>query len=167
MDIANTEQIVARAHPDWRRIAIIMLCLVGIGVSGYLGWTKLANVTVQCMGIGGCEEVNASRWGSIIVPVGPAPGLVIPTALLGTAMYVTLLALALVPLVPSLGRLHALAGQAAFGIAFAGVLYSAYLTYIEINVLRNICPWCVASAVAVTLICILAYPRQDRDAEDE
>lgn len=167
MDIANTDEISSRAGMGWRRITLVVLCLVGIGVSGYLGWTKLANVEVQCMGIGGCEEVNASRWGSIIVPVGPAPGLVIPTALLGTAMYVTLLVLTLVPFVPALGRLHTLAGQAAFGIAFAGVLYSAYLTYVEIDILRKICPWCVASAVTVTLICILAFPRPDRDAGDE
>ena len=166
MDIANTEKIAARTNPDWRRIALIVLCLVGIGVSGYLGWTKLANVTVQCMGIGGCEEVNASRWGSIIVPVGPDPGLIIPTALLGTAMYITLLALTLVPFVPALGRLHTLAGQAAFGIAFAGVLYSAYLTYVEIFLIKEICPWCVTSAVTVTLICILCYPWQSQDAEE-
>jgi uncharacterized membrane protein len=166
MDSANTEKIAARTNPDWRRIALIVLCLVGIGVSGYLGWTKLANVTVQCMGIGGCEEVNASRWGSIILPIGPAPGLVIPTALLGTAMYVTLLALTLVPFVAALGRLHSLAGQAAFGVAFAGVLYSAYLTYVEIFLIKEICPWCVTSAVTVTLICILCYPRQSQDAEE-
>ena len=48
--------------------------------------------------------------------------------------------------------LRTLADQAIFGIAFAGVLYSAYLTYIELFVLRKICPWCVASAAIVTLI---------------
>lgn len=162
MSLAKTETTRARPATDWRRAALILLCLAGIAVSGYLTWTKLTNTTPQCLGIGGCEEVSASRWGSIIVPVGPAPGIVIPTALLGTAMYVTLLALVLLPL----GRLRSLADQAVFGIAFAGVLYSAYLTYIEIFVLRKICPWCVASAVIVTLICILAFPRQAEEADD-
>jgi uncharacterized membrane protein len=166
MDIASTEQAPARTSLDWRRVTLIVLCLVGIGVSGYLAYTKLSGAQVQCMGIGGCEEVSASRWGSIIVPIGPAPGLIIPTALLGTAMYVTLLALTLVPLIPALGRLQTLAGQAAFGIAFAGVLYSAYLTYVEIDILHKVCPWCVASAVTVTLICIMSYPRQSRDLEE-
>jgi uncharacterized membrane protein len=38
------------------------------------------------------------------------------------------------------------------------VVYSAYLTYIELFVLYKICPWCVISAVCVTLIWLLAWP---------
>lgn len=36
-----------------------------------------------------------------------------------------------------------------FGISLAGVLYSAYLTYVEIAVLHAICPFCVLSAVVL------------------
>ncbi len=43
-----------------------------------------------------------------------------------------------------------------FGLSLAGTLYSAYLTYIEVAVIHQICPYCVTSAVVITLICILS-----------
>jgi uncharacterized membrane protein len=50
-----------------------------------------------------------------------------------------------------------------FGISLAGVLYSAYLTYVEIYVLRAICPYCVVSAVVLVLLLALATTRLVRD----
>jgi uncharacterized membrane protein len=34
-------------------------------------------------------------------------------------------------------------------VALMGVLFSVYLTYLELFVIRAICQWCVASAVVV------------------
>jgi uncharacterized membrane protein len=34
-------------------------------------------------------------------------------------------------------------------VALIGVLFSAYLTYLELFVIRAICQWCVASAIVV------------------
>jgi uncharacterized membrane protein len=42
-----------------------------------------------------------------------------------------------------------------FGAALIGVLYSAYLTYIEAYVLLAWCYWCVGSAVIMTAIWVL------------
>jgi uncharacterized membrane protein len=36
--------------------------------------------------------------------------------------------------------------------AAVGVLFSAWLTYLELGVIHAICIWCVTSAVIVTLI---------------
>ena len=36
-----------------------------------------------------------------------------------------------------------------FGLTLAGVLYSAYLTYIELFVISAICPFCVLSALCL------------------
>ena len=36
--------------------------------------------------------------------------------------------------------------------AAVGVLFSAWLTYLELRVIHAICIWCVTSAVVVTLI---------------
>lgn len=37
-----------------------------------------------------------------------------------------------------------------------GVLYSAYLTYLELFVIHEICPWCVASALVMVALFVLA-----------
>jgi len=46
-----------------------------------------------------------------------------------------------------------------FGLALAGVLYYAYLTYVEVAVLRAICIWCVLSALITVAIFGLAVVR--------
>ena len=36
-----------------------------------------------------------------------------------------------------------------------GFGFSAYLTYLELNVIHAICQWCVASAILMTALAIL------------
>lgn len=43
----------------------------------------------------------------------------------------------------------------AMGIALAGTLYSAYLTYLELFVIHAICQWCVTSASLVTALLLV------------
>ena len=45
---------------------------------------------------------------------------------------------------------------AIFGFSLMGVLYSAYLTYLELFVIYAICRWCVASAVIMAVFFILS-----------
>lgn len=146
------------ARLGWRRAAIAVFALVGIYVAGYLLWAKYSGTAVQCFGIGECEAVSASRWGEFVLPFGPPGGTHIPISWPGLALYLTLLALALVPPFVAGGRWRVPSGQAIFALAFAGVVYSAYLTYIELFVLFKICPWCVASATCITLIWLLSWP---------
>jgi uncharacterized membrane protein len=42
------------------------------------------------------------------------------------------------------------------GISLVGVLYSVYLTYIELYVIFAICPYCVLSAIVLTLMLIVS-----------
>ena len=48
---------------------------------------------------------------------------------------------------------------AVFGLALTGTLYSAYLTSLELAVIHAICPYCVISALLVTLLLVLALIR--------
>ena len=110
-----------------------------------------ATTAALCTGAGGCETVNTSPYSTIAG---------IPVALLGMGAYVAIGALAFLSTreaFPERGRRGALAEQAhlaVFGLSLAGVLYSAYLTYLEIFVIRAICPWCVVSALIMTAIWI-------------
>jgi uncharacterized membrane protein len=50
-----------------------------------------------------------------------------------------------------------------FGISFAGVLFSAYLTYIEVAVLHAICPYCILSAIVMVILLALTITRLVRN----
>jgi uncharacterized membrane protein len=136
----------------WLSLALMLL---GLGVSAYLSWTKLSGNTAACGPIGDCESVNNSRYAQI-------GG--VPIALFGALGYLALLAALVIEV-----RWRSFSGAArlaAFGVSLVGTLYSAYLTYIEVAVLRAICPYCVVSAIAMTVILILCVLRL-RAAEAE
>jgi uncharacterized membrane protein len=135
----------------WLRRASIALGVIGLIVAAYLVYIKYNPSSALCTNAGDCEAVNASRWSEING---------IPVAAFGAAAYLFLLGVLLFEnrhaLLQSWGPL------AVFGAALAGTLYSGYLTYIEIAVIHKICPYCVTSAVVMTLIFILSIPRLRR-----
>ena len=128
--------------------ASMVLAIVGLTDAAYLSWVKLANATASCSNIGDCELVNTSRFSEI-------GG--IPIAALGAAAYLAIVAL--------LGAERWLPDRSnsirigVFGIALAGTLYSAYLTYVEVAILRAICPLCVLSAVVISALLVLSIFR--------
>jgi uncharacterized membrane protein len=126
-----------------RRLEWSGLVLAGIGFldSAYLTWVKLFGGTIACAGFGDCETVNNSIYSEI-------GG--IPIAVLGAGAYLVVLLLIFMML-----RRRSLSDNlslALFGMTLVGVLYSAYLTYLELAVLHAVCPFCVASAVVMTLL---------------
>ncbi|HLI28394.1 MAG TPA: vitamin K epoxide reductase family protein [Chloroflexota bacterium] len=129
-----------------RAAALVLLAALGAAIAGYLTAVHYTGAAALCTGVGGCEQVQASRFA---VAAG------VPVALWGLGLYLGLLALAAWraaagPRTPPLARL------ALFALALAGALYSAYLTYLELFVIGAICPWCVASAVVITALWALA-----------
>jgi len=127
---------------DWLGLAIPILSVVGMLVSAYLTWVHWGGSKALCSGIGDCETVNNSAYA---VVAG------IPVALLGFGMYLALFGLSMYGRRAGL-ETASMVALAVFGISLAGVLYSAYLTYIELAVIHAICPWCVSSAIMITLI---------------
>jgi len=133
---------------DWRLWLMRLLALVGLGVSGYLTWTHVTNRAIACGGSQDCDIVQQSAYSAVLG---------IPVALLGMLAYVTLLALLFLRGRPP-EAWDAYIPLAVFGISLIGVLYSAYLTYLEIYVIYAICRWCVSSAVIITAIFLLSLP---------
>lgn len=130
------------------RILALAFSILGLVVSLYLLYIKLYPAAPFCTGFGDCAAVNASVYSR----VGG-----VPVALLGALAYAALIALLL--LERKLPILRDWGVYLEFGLAFAGTLYSAYLTYIELFVIHKVCPYCVTSAVAVTLVCVLSALR--------
>jgi uncharacterized membrane protein len=135
-----------RTWPRWQGFGIPLLSFLGMLVAGYLTWLHWSGSRALCAGVGDCETVQNSPYAEVAG---------IPVALLGLGMYAALFGLALYRRRAHPEVLPAL-GLAIFGISLAGVLYSAYLTYIELAVIHAICPWCVTSAVLITLIFALS-----------
>ncbi len=131
---------------DWRLWLMRLLSMAGMGVSGYLTWAHLAGQSVACGQSRGCDIVQQSVYSE----VGG-----IPVAVLGLVAYTTLLTLTLLQ-----GRisedLDGYIPLAIFGISLIGVLYSAYLTYLELYVIYAICRWCVSSAIIIAAIFLLS-----------
>jgi uncharacterized membrane protein len=124
------------------RQAIALLALVGFFLALYL-WLHQIGVggELKC-GTGGCDTVQASRWARVLG---------IPVAAYGVAGYAAILAVALAALQPAaLERRRPALLLAA--LATGGVVFSAWLTYLELFVIRAICRWCVGSAVTITII---------------
>ena len=140
---------VVKPRVDWLRWASVALALLGAADSAYLTWVKLVKTqALFCVEGGGCDTVNNSIYSEING---------IPIAILGLGVY---LAIALLlALEDRAGALETYGPLAVFGLALTGTLYSAYLTYVELFVLRAVCPYCVASAVLITAIFILAVIR--------
>ena len=130
-----------------QRQAIALLALVGLFVALYLWLHALGfGGAIKCGASGGCETVQTSQW---------AVFLGLPVALYGVVGYLAVLIVALVALRPAGLRKRTWSVVLA-GLATAGVGFTAYLTYLELFVIHAICRWCVASAIVITLIWIVA-----------
>lgn len=124
----------------FRNLALVVT-VIGLLDSVYLTWIKLANKEAYCAGIGQCDVVNSSEYAELYG---------VPIALLGVVGYVGILILFLIENRSQYWQENS--ATFVFGITLIGVLYSAYLTYIEIAVLDAICPFCVVSAIAMVLL---------------
>ena len=134
------------------RIASIVLAAIGLVDALYLTWVKLTNSYAVCGPIGDCESVNSSRYAQI-------GG--VPIALLGAGAYLVILALLFLEARGGVWKEYG--SMVVFGISFAGVLFSAYLTYIEVAVLHAICPYCILSAIVMVILLALTITRLVRN----
>jgi uncharacterized membrane protein len=89
----------------------------------------------------------------------------VEVALIGVLGYAGLLVLSLAALQPGLaGRRWP--GTLLAGLAGIGVLFTGYLTYLELFVIHAICRWCIASGfviLAVFIVALLDLRRLPRD----
>ena len=122
------------------------LCIIGIAVAGYLTWTHLVEAEPYCGGARGCGDVQDSPYSEVVG---------IPVAVIGLMGYLVLLTLSALRsrVNPDVGFFLPVLS---FGAALIGVLYSAYLTYLEAFVIMAWCYWCVTSALIITILWILS-----------
>jgi uncharacterized membrane protein len=123
------------------RRVMIAIAVLGFAVTLYLTVVHYAGIKVICSSKGNpCEAVQTSVYSKVLG---------IPVALLGLIGYVGILGALLAP-DTEYSRIATLA-LTLFGFGFSG-----YLTYREVFTLKEICEWCVSSAIMLTLLFLLA-----------
>ena len=125
-----------------RRQALALLAVVGMLIALYLTLYKVGVIGVLSCSIGSCETVNTSKWSTLLG---------IPIAAWGLGAYVALLALAIAGSSESLEE-SATISRLLVALAGWSVLFSAWLTYLELFVIHAICIWCVTSAALWVVI---------------
>jgi uncharacterized membrane protein len=143
------------------RAAVVPIALAGMGVSAYLSFVHFAGAPLYCTSSGGCHTVQSSEYAKVAG---------VPVALLGFMLYATILTAGLANLFGS-RALAELAPFVVFGLSLSGVLYSSYLTWLELYRIHAICVWCVASAGLMAALFLasageLALSRRWSDADD-
>ncbi len=130
--------------PTW---AIPVLCVIGIGVAGYLTYVEVAQVSAVCGPVGNCNTVQQSEYTRLfgILPIG----------ILGLAGYMAIVIVWLINRLAN-GRLADLATLSLLVITTLGTLFSIYLTFLEPFIIGATCAWCLTSAVLMTLLMLIS-----------
>ena len=130
-----------------KRMLVALVALAGVFVALYLTLYKLGYIGTLACAVGSCETVQTSKWATLLgFPVGAW----------GVGYYLAVLALALLGLTgrftDSLRLSDVLVAITAFGL-----LFSIWLTYLELFVIHAICQWCVVSAVLAAILFVLSW----------
>lgn len=132
------------------RMSAAFLSLAGLFISGYLYLYKIGRIGSLACGTGGCETVQLSPWSRFA-------GLEV--SLIGVLGYAGLLAMSLASLQAGGRQWPIRAIAVAAGI---GVVFTLYLTYLELFIIHAICRWCIASGVIIVAIFVAALLDQRR-----
>lgn len=131
---------------------IPLLAVLGLGVSAYLAYVEITHVAAVCGPVGECNAVQSSQYAQIAG---------IPVAVLGLINYVGVLVLWAMQR-SGTGKWARPAALALLGLTIFGLLFSIYLTLLEIFVIHAVCMWCLTSAIITALIMLVVVVQLTR-----
>ena len=126
----------------------LALTIIGLLVSIYMTIFKITSNDKMCIGWKDCSVVNASTYSELTG---------IPVAVIGVASYLALLAVQWLERKP--GFFQENGSMIFFALSVTGFLFTLYLIYVEIVLIKAYCPFCITSQVTMTLIFILSVIR--------
>ena len=130
-----------------KRMLVALVALTGVFVALYLTLYKLGYIGTLACAVGSCETVQTSKWATLFgFPVGAW----------GVAYYVAVLAIALLGLTPRWADSRGLS-DVLLAVTTFGLLFSLWLTYLELFVIHAICQWCVVSAILAAILFVLSW----------
>lgn len=148
--------------PAW---FIPVVSILGLGVALYLSYVELYQAEAICGPVGNCNAVQNSPYAYLFG--------VIPVGVVGAAGYLAILfGWFMIQRGPE--NLKPQASLAIWGMAWIGIFFSIYLTFLEPFVIGATCMWCITSAILMTLVlwattpaAIQALHTVDEDEDDE
>ncbi len=127
---------------------VIALAVIGLLVSIYMTIYKITDNESMCVGSKDCSVVNASKYSEVNG---------IPVAVVGMIGYAAILGVLFMERKP--GFFMSNGTMILFGLTLTGFLFTIWLIYVEVALLKAYCPFCIASQTAMTLIFILTVIR--------
>jgi len=128
------------------RKIIIIIAFLGLSDAIYLLIIKLSSNKALCVpGLGDCWSVNNSiysEWNGI------------PISVFGMLAYISIILL--LTLLNRVSFLKNFSHIFVLGISLIGFIFSIYLTYLQIAVIKAICPFCIISAITMTTVFVLS-----------
>lgn len=144
--------------PAWLQTLFPIICVLGMAVAFYLSYVETTKAVAVCGPVGDCNSVQNSPYAKLFG--------VLPVGVLGLGGYIAILAAWLWARYRK-DTLAAYAPSLIFAMALFGVLFSVYLTYLELFVIKAVCAWCLASAVFMAITLALSVGPALRSLADE
>jgi uncharacterized membrane protein len=126
---------------------ILVLAILGLGVSAYLAHIAATGNEAACGPVGDCNAVAQSGYARLLFGIS--------NGALGAAGY-TLILIGWLAARYRKGVLALWARVGLFAAALVGTLFSLYLTFLEPFVIGASCAWCLTSAVLITALMLFS-----------
>ena len=138
----------------WLYRISVALVVLGLLVSIYMTVFKVYKIEKMCIGSSGCNIVNASKYSEVNG---------IPVAVFGVLGYAAILATLFFENRNNFFKQNGT--LMVFGMALTGFIFTAWLIYVEVAIIKALCPFCITSQVAMTIIFIIAVTRLIRQPQ--
>ncbi len=144
---------------SWGQLALLVLALVGVGISIYLTSVHYDNAPLVCSasGIVDCARVLAS-------PYSVVPGTTIPISVPGLLWCIVMgvLAFSAWRILP--GRRSLLIAELVWAIT--GIVTVLYLVFVELVRLHTICAWCTGLHVIILAMLLIAVVQVQQSSSE-
>lgn len=123
---------------------IVFFIIAGLGFADatFLSVEHYLGVIPPCSLTGGCETVTTSPYSKILG---------VPVAYTGVLYYIAVLIL----LVLFFDLKKPIFVKGLFALTSIGFLFSLYFTFLQVFIIKAICPYCIFSALTSTLLFLL------------
>jgi uncharacterized membrane protein len=129
-----------------KRMWMALVSLLGLFLGAYLTLYKFGFIGTLVCNVSSCERVQTSRW-SVFLGV--------PVATWGVGFYALILVLTVAGMQARFADSRRLSLLLVV-LAGWGVLFTAWLNYLEAFVIHAWCEWCIGSATMVLILFVLA-----------
>jgi uncharacterized membrane protein len=146
----NVGKLPNLSSADWYKWTVPVTVIGGLTVAGYLTFVEATGTPVVCgPTLHGCLDVQNSRYAILFG--------VLPVGVLGLAGYIAII-VSWLAWQYGPRSIRKMAVLALWGMCVFGVLFSAYLTFLEPFVIGATCMWCISSAVLMIILLLVSTP---------